>query len=117
MPVWVLLRISCLSLAKQQAFNALLCRLAGADWAKVDGEYKISGDFEISAVLWALQIGPWGLFNGLAAGCEPLSILMDPEQHWVLSNNDEPDYKEKVKVLEGFAKSLCKWGCEFAEGT
>jgi hypothetical protein len=54
MPVWVLLRISCLSLAKQQAFNAPLCRLAGADWAKVDGEYKISGDFEISAVLWAL---------------------------------------------------------------
>jgi len=112
MPGRVLHGIRSITLPQQRAFNALLCRLFGADWAATDDDHQATGDFEISAVLWALQIGPRGLANGWAAGCDTLSTVMAAEEAWILDNVGADDYKDKVDVLERFADGLCFWGLE-----
>lgn len=114
MPAWTLYCISSLPLRQQLSFNSLLDRLLSSDWAETDNDYSTSGDFEISAVLWTLQIGPSGLDNGFAAGCEVLDILMSAEEVWILENVSDTDYGDKFKALEAYAKGLCQWGSELA---
>ena len=115
MPGRVLGGLRSLPLSSQRAFDDLLRCLFGADWAAIDDKYQVTGDFEISAVLWALQIGPRGLANGWAAGCSTLSTVMAAEEAWVLDNVGGDNYKDKVALLEGFADGLCRWGCEISE--
>lgn len=101
---------------QQHAFNKVLSRLieSDGDWATNDYELQAAGDFQISAVLWALYIGPSGIINGLAAGVGVLSILMGAEEFWFSDNDSTPNYEHKVKILEGFTDSLRQWGCALA---
>ena len=38
------------------------------------------GDFEVSAVLWLLKLGQWGLKQGWDVGKATMLILMDEKQ-------------------------------------
>lgn len=96
--------------ATQRNFDDLLSHLLGDGWAKEDAEYQVTGDSEILAVLWALQVGPHGLLKGMTAGRDILSVLMDAEAAWVMENVDTEDLESKVKILTEFAGELCEWG-------
>ncbi|KAH6078940.1 hypothetical protein HBI65_221520 [Parastagonospora nodorum] len=75
-----------------------------------------AGDFEVSAVIWALQIGPRGLANGIAGGMGVLQILMDVEQEWMLDHVDDDDFASQVQALRDFTEGLCDWGKEMGQG-
>lgn len=96
-------------------FNYLLTQLLGNSWAEQDHELAITGDFEISAVIWILYIGPRRIANGLAGGLSMIGILMDVEQEWVLDHVEGSNFKAEVKVLKCFARALCVWGKNISE--
>lgn len=102
--------------SSRQGFNALLQMLIGADWASKDKALVEAGDFEVSAVIWALQIGPRGLANGIAGGVGVLQILMDVEQEWILDHVDDNDHANQLQALKDFAKGLCAWGKRVGQG-
>ncbi|KAH3939171.1 hypothetical protein HBI56_231930 [Parastagonospora nodorum] len=90
--------------------------LIDTDWAEKDKALVEAGDFEVSAVIWALQIGPRGLANGIAGGVGVLQILMDVEQEWMLDHVDDDDFASQVQALRDFAEGLCDWGKRVGQG-
>jgi len=100
---------------QQLRFYALLAKLLDDDkWAETDYKLVKDGDFEISAVLWILKLGPRGLSQGWDQGKSTMATLMDEEEDWVLANIDDPKYEDKKQLLEDFADGLCSWGLEVA---
>jgi len=102
--------------SSRKPLNILLQMLIGADWASKDKTLVEAGDFEVSAVIWALQIGPRGLANGIAGKAGVLQILMDVEQEWILDHVDDDDHASQVQALKDFAKGLCAWGMGVGQG-
>jgi len=103
-------------LYQQRRFYALLAKLLDDDkWAETDYKLVKDGDFEISAVLWILKLGPRGLSHGWEDGKTTMAILMDEEEAWVLANIEDEKYEEKKQLLEDFADGICTWGLEVAK--
>ncbi|KAH6138021.1 hypothetical protein HBI68_227070 [Parastagonospora nodorum] len=102
--------------SSRHPLNVLLQMLIGTDWAEKDKALVEAGDFEVSAVIWALQIGPHGLANGIAGGVGVLQILMDVEQEWMLDHVDDDDFASQVQALRDFTEGLCDWGKEMGQG-
>jgi len=103
-------------LYQQRRFYALLTKLLDDEkWAETDCKVVTDGDFEISAVLWILKLGPRGLSQGWEDGKSTMAMLMDEEEAWVLSNIEDEKYEDKKQLLEDFADGICTWGAEVAE--
>lgn len=112
MPDWIMGQLSGIPEDWQHPFNNVLIELLGNDWASADGELVAAGDFEISAVLWALEVGPSGIMSGWEAGKTTLAIFMDAEAAWIIDNVTDEDYEDKKQLLEDFAKRICAWGSD-----
>ena len=109
----VLHKLRSLSEYQQRAFNVLLTKLLGdANWAESDYDVVTDGDFEISAVVWALKLGPRGLAAGWEAGKSTLAILMDEEEAWILANIAHVKYNDKKQILEDYADAICGWALD-----
>jgi hypothetical protein len=106
--------IRCLQ-ALRPEFQQALCTFLGVlvgcnDWPTWDTAAVEGENFEISAVVWALKIGPVGLATGFSYCKSVLEILLSAEEKWIADHVDDTEYKGNKTALEVFAKDLRAWG-------
>jgi hypothetical protein len=103
----------------QRALAAALATVTGAqDWYAQDLRDVEAGDFEISAVVWAVVLGPVGLAacfkkdptKGSKTVGKATGMLLEAEETWILEHIGNEQYEDEKQVLEDFADELCVWG-------
>jgi hypothetical protein len=99
----------------QRALSSTLAAITHTDdWYAQDIKDVEAEEYEISAVIWAVVIGPVGLAKRLRESENTTEVLMATEQTWVLANIGNEKYEEEKQVLENFADELCAWGAAVA---
>jgi hypothetical protein len=98
-------------------FKQALCKVLGllvgcGDWPTWDIAVVEQEDFEISAIIWALKLGPLGLATGKIQGKGVPEILLAAEEKWVLDNADKIEFEDDKAALECFVGKLRLWGME-----
>jgi hypothetical protein len=100
--------IRCLQ-ALRPEFQHALCTLLGVlvgcnEWPTWDTAAVANEDFEISAIVWALKVGPIGMARGFTHCKTALEILVFAEEKWLA------DHMDDKAALEVFAEDLRAWG-------
>lgn len=84
--------------------------LVGCDnWPDWDYAQVEQQEFEISAVVWAVVVGPAELIIGLEHGKTRVEVLLAAEQAWIEQWIDTLEYEDKKAALGGLADRLCGW--------
>jgi hypothetical protein len=102
----ILEKLRALSAREQRMFNYLLYKLLSNSWPVQDRDLGRTGDFEISAAIWAMRIGPRCITNGMAGGLSTPEILKDVEEEWMFDHVGRPDFDTQIVVLKALAKDL-----------
>jgi hypothetical protein len=107
----ILKYMQALVLRYQRTLFAVIAALfETSDWMRFEREAVRNEEFEISAVIWALKIGPRGLALGRAKGKTEVETLLAAEEAWVASHEDTAEYDSKKKALKQFAAGVVQWG-------
>ncbi|KAG9189103.1 hypothetical protein G6011_05971 [Alternaria panax] len=80
-------------------FIVLAAIFETTEWWLLERQAVKKEEFEISAVVWALKIGPKGLVMGRSMGKSELETLLAAEEAWISANHDAVDYDEGKKAL------------------
>lgn len=71
-----------------------------------------SGEFELSAVAWAMHLGPIGIAAGFIQGKGARTSLLAREDRWVAENLEKENAQERRETIADFAGGVCAWGRE-----
>ncbi|KAJ4318988.1 hypothetical protein N0V94_004125 [Neodidymelliopsis sp. IMI 364377] len=103
-----------LPLFHQHCISRTLQHLFGSDdqkWMDVDAQVTEDGEFEISAVVWTLMVGPRALVAGFERGLTVLDTVLNTEV-WLASTTASIEARD---VMKGLATGLRSWGHELKD--
>ncbi|RMZ74460.1 hypothetical protein GMOD_00003504 [Pyrenophora seminiperda CCB06] len=86
--------------------NALSAVFETHCWMSFEQEAVENGDFEISAVVWALMLGVRGLHLDLVKGKSGPAAALAAEEAWIAKNEDRKGYEKAKDVLKRLARAV-----------
>ena len=99
--MYIMRCIKRLPAANQSLFFYVLEVLFGSEnWMELDYD---DDDFEVSTILWALQVGAQGLARGWTQGQTPVEIFLGAEGTYLTEVTTE----DEMQDLRDFAHALC----------
>jgi hypothetical protein len=90
-------------------FTVLAIVFETMDWMRFERRAVKREEFEISAVVWVLKIGPKGLALGRSKGKTELGTLLAAEEAWIDANQNAIGYNARRKTLAQLAAGLVEW--------
>lgn len=106
--------ISSIQLAHQRALALVIGLILNLDhtWPTWDRSVVAAQEFEFSAAVWLLRLGPCGVtwkFEQHEEMKVVLDVLLAEEEMWVAQNEDEEGWEGKKAEMETWVKELWEW--------
>lgn len=84
--------------------------LESTDWPTHDEELVANEDFDISAAIWLLILGPRRILQGLSVDMTVSEVLLQAEEEWLASHLGSITFEQDRENLARFATELRLWG-------